>query len=138
MNKKIEEKTSELINFVDRFSMYDSVFSEYLNTMILIHEKKSLMFENFKTLSCNYRKNVQIFASEALTITKSLQKELDKNSFNDIICSLSSYVKHLNEIWGCVDFERDEMNYAKHQIMLKKIIEERNKLNLSIQLATMS
>lgn len=136
MNKKIESKTNELINFVDRFSMYDSVFNEYLNTMTLINEKKSLMFENFNTLSRNYRKNVQIFAAEALTLSKSLQQELDVKSFNEIICSLSAYVKYLNEIWGCVDFDKDIMDSAQQQAILKKIINERNRLSLSIQLAT--
>lgn len=125
--------TEDLMHFVDRFAMYDDVFTEYINTLQLIDEGKTLMFENFQMLSRNYRKNVQVFASESLRMMRTLQVKLDAQSLHKIARDLSEYINELNNVFTCVDLNDQSVNYVAHEKTILNIKNAKSNLCYSIQ-----
>ncbi|GKQ42642.1 hypothetical protein RD055328_05650 [Companilactobacillus sp. RD055328] len=128
--------TKDMIFLVERFAMYDDVFKEYLNTLKLIDEGKALMFENFQSLSRNYRKNVQVFASEALLIMKKLNERIDSYSLQKIATGISNYINGLNEILTCIDLQTEVLDQAKQNEIMMKIENAKNELCNSIKEAS--
>ncbi|MGR3741733.1 hypothetical protein [Companilactobacillus sp. DQM5] len=126
--------TQDLINFVDKFATYDLVFNEYMETMKKISDGKALMFENFQTLNCNYRKNVQLFTSETIKTIKILQKKIDSTSLNEIIKSLNDYISELNKVTNCVDENSQSLDLIKHKLIVANVQNAKNNLFNSLQM----
>lgn len=130
--------TKDMIHLVERFAMYDDVFNEYLNTLKLIDDGKALMFENFQNLSRNYRKNVQVFSSEALKLVKGLSNCLDRKSLNQLATGLSNYINELNQVFTCVDIENQLLDQQAHVKTMNRLEVAKSELCFSIKEMSLS